>query len=144
MSKSRIPRKIKTVVVIRAGFRCEYCKAPKAFAPSPFNVDHIVPEAGGGSSDPENLAFACENCNGNKSDKTHGFDAETGERVPLFHPRKDSWTDHFQWTENQQFITGLTATGRATVETLQLNHPAVVNMRLLLKMVGEHPPKDTV
>ena len=50
----------------RAGFRCEYCGLD--FLQSPenyklFQVDHIVPESRGGSSQPDNLAIACMQCN---------------------------------------------------------------------------------
>ncbi|MCB0520156.1 MAG: HNH endonuclease [Saprospiraceae bacterium] len=129
---------------MRAGFRCEYCKAPKAYAPSPFTIDHIVPEILGGSSELDNLAYACENCNGGKHTSTHATDPDTGLEVALFHPRKDRWADHFAWQENDINVKGLTPVGRATVAAMHLNHRAVVNMRILLKMVGEHPPKETL
>lgn len=38
-------------------------------------------------------------------------------------------------------IVGRTATGRATVEELHLNRPELLNLRRVLKTVGEHPPK---
>jgi hypothetical protein len=38
---------------------------------------------------------------------------------------------------------GLTPTGRATVETLHLNHEGVVNLRRVLFVVGLHPPDET-
>lgn len=141
MSNTRIPKRTKKAVV-RAGFRCEYCKAPKSFAPSPFNIDHVIPEALGGTSDFDNLAIACENCNGCKSDKISAIDPLTGIEVLLFNPRKENWNDHFVWSEGDLLISGLTPSGRATMETLKLNHQAIVNMRMLLKMVGEHPPGD--
>jgi hypothetical protein len=39
-------------------------------------------------------------------------------------------------------ILGLTAIGRATVEALQLNRAALVNLRRVLVKAGEHPPQD--
>jgi len=38
------------------------------------------------------------------------------------------------------FIVGRTAVGRATVEALHLNRPELLNLRRVLKVVGEHPP----
>lgn len=38
-------------------------------------------------------------------------------------------------------IIGLTPTGRATVEALQLNHSALQNLRTVLYLVGQHPPE---
>jgi hypothetical protein len=38
---------------------------------------------------------------------------------------------------------GLTPTGRATVERLQLNREGVVNLRRVLRTIGQHPPSDS-
>ena len=46
----------------------------------------------------------------------------------------------FTWSADYTMILGLTPTGRATVEALQLNRPEVVNLRRLLFAHGEHPP----
>jgi hypothetical protein len=61
----------------------------------------------------------------------------------LFHPRKQRWQDHFTWDEHFEPIIGFTATGRATVEALQLNRPELVNLRRLLYAAGEHPMPET-
>ena len=45
-------------------------------------------------------------CNAHKYTTTHGIDIITGEVVPLFHPRNDIWTAHFQWTEDLSEIEG--------------------------------------
>jgi hypothetical protein len=63
-----------------------------------------------------------------------------GKDAPLFHPRQQHWGDHFQWSQDYLTVVGLTPTGRATVEALQLNRPGVVNLRGLLYRVGKHPP----
>lgn len=34
---------------------------------APLQVDHVIPKADGGGDDPENLAAACQKCNGGKS-----------------------------------------------------------------------------
>jgi hypothetical protein len=61
--------------------------------------------------------------------------------VPLFHPRRDRWGDHFAWNADFTRIVGLTPTGRATVEKLQLNRVGVVNLRRVMLIAGLHPPK---
>jgi hypothetical protein len=48
--------------------------------------------------------------------------------------------NHFAWTEDGTVVLGLTPTGRATVETLQLNREPLVNLRRVLVEVGEHRP----
>jgi hypothetical protein len=65
----------------------------------------------------------------------------TGEMVALFNPRSMSWTEHFAWTDAGDRIVGLTACGRATVVTLNLNRPALVVARRAWVSVGWHPPQ---
>jgi hypothetical protein len=64
----------------------------------------------------------------------------SGQRVPLYHPRRDRWDAHFAWSDDFTLMIGLTPIGRATVETLQLNRDGVVNLRHLLYTIGQHPP----
>jgi len=61
----------------------------------------------------------------------------------LFHPREQSWDEHFAWNEDFTLILGLTPTGRATIEALHLNRSGLVNLRRVLYAIGEHPPKPT-
>jgi hypothetical protein len=46
-------------VAERAGHRCEYCGAPEAVFNFPFEVEHIIPPAQGGTDDASNRALAC-------------------------------------------------------------------------------------
>lgn len=66
----------------------------------------------------------------------------TGEIAPLYHPRQQKWGEHFAWNEDFTHIVGLTPTGRATVEALQLNRDGVVSLRRVLYAAGEHPPGE--
>ena len=59
--------------------------------------------------------------------------------MPLFNPRLERWTDHFQWTENYTQIIGVTATGRATVAVLQLNRSLLIKARMRWRMMGWLP-----
>ncbi len=38
-------------------------------------------------------------------------------------------------------MVGITPTGRATLEKLQLNREGVVNLRRVLRLADEHPPQ---
>jgi hypothetical protein len=58
------------------------------------------------------------------------------------HPRQQRWSEHFAWNDDFTIVIGLTPTGRATVETLQLNRDGVVNLRQILYLMGEHPPAE--
>jgi hypothetical protein len=105
-------------------------------------IDHLFPEAHGGTSDESNLWLACPMCNGHKSDRINAVDPETEVTVALFNPRAEQWSDHFEWVEGGTVIRGKTPTGRATVAALQMNHPDVVSARKLWVSVGWHPPAN--
>jgi hypothetical protein len=126
----------------RANGRCEYCQSPVTFAVQSFECEHIIPVMLGGKTTLANLAFACGGCNRSKAIRTTGLDADSGQTTALFHPRQQVWHDHFAWNEDFTLMIGLTATGRATVNTLQLNRPGVVNLRRVLLVTGHHPPQQ--
>jgi HNH endonuclease len=136
-----ISKKLKAFVFERAGFICEYCLAILAYSPQPFEGEHIIPVSKNGSDDEDNLACACGGCNGSKYNKTHAPDPFDGKLVELFHPRQMSWNDHFIWSRDFLYIIGITAIGRATVETLELNRIGLINFRRALLKLGVHPPK---
>jgi hypothetical protein len=140
MTHEALPRALRRRVRDRAGNRCEYCQHPASYSCAPFVCEHVVPRVCGAGSTLAELAWACPACNGHKYAKTHARDPQTGRSVPLFNPRRQRWSRHFAWGADFLVIEGLTATGRATVETLHLNCPALVNLRRALRAVGEHPP----
>jgi len=100
---------------------------PEPFYPAPFVIDHIIARQHGGATHTENLALACFRCNLYKDPNIAGLDPLLGELAPLFHPRHDSWADHFAWTGAE--LVGRTAIGRATVAVLAINHPDSVAVR---------------
>jgi hypothetical protein len=106
----------------------------------PFEIEHIIPEAVGGPSEEANLWLACPRCNRYKSARTHAPDPETSELAPLFDPRRQIWHEHFAWREGGLYLVGLTSTGRATVEALQMNNSFVVRSREVWIVWGWHPP----
>lgn len=116
-------------VEARAQGRCEYCQSPAKYATQTFALEHIIPRSQGGQTTPENLALACQGCNNHKYNKTTARDPVTKQVVNLFHPRQQYWREHFAWNETYELVVGLTAAGRATVETLKLNRTELVNLR---------------
>lgn len=103
-------------------------------------IDHVLPQSKGGSSELDNLCLACELCNQYKWAKTSGLDPESGEEVVLFNPRTQQWSDHFVWSIDGVLIHGLTGCGRATVEALRLNNFLAVTVRRNWVLAGWHPP----
>jgi hypothetical protein len=140
MTDDRITSEIRQFVINRAHGWCEYCYSQSRFAMQSFSVEHIRPLSREGSSAENNLALSCQGCNNHKYNKTENYDPVTIQKVALFHPRQHKWSDHFVWNEDYSLIIGITSTGRATVETLQLNREGLVNLRRVLYQIGEHPP----
>ena len=97
------------------------------------------PHSLGGTNELLNLAKACDACNGSKHTAISAPDPLTNQAVPLFHPRKDNWHDHFKWSDDLLRMEGLTPIGRATIARLKTNRPAIVNLRRVLIGFG-HPP----
>lgn len=123
-------------------FRCGYCLTSQRIVGPLLEVEHIVPEARGGTSDEANLFLACPTCNSHKGDRMSAVDPDTRIAAPLFNPRTQRWADHFEWIEGGALIRGKTREGRATVIGLNMNHPVVVAARRLWCVAGWHPPSD--
>ncbi|MGB0383761.1 MAG: HNH endonuclease [Ardenticatenaceae bacterium] len=120
------------LIAVRAGHRCEYCRAPEIIFNTSFEVDHIKPIAKGGTNDPINYALACRICNGHKSAALGAIDPLSQQLVSLFNPRQQAWEDHFEVQDKSPFkIVGKTPTGRASVERLQFNAPRQLTARAL-------------
>ncbi|MGH7193966.1 MAG: HNH endonuclease [Candidatus Saccharimonadales bacterium] len=134
-----IPRALRRRVRDRADNRCEYCLHPAAFSCAPFVCEHVRPHASGSGDTFAELAGACPACNSHKYDKIRAADPKTGRVVPLFDPRGQNWLRHFAWSVDFLIVRGRTATGRATVECLNLNRHELVNLRRALLAIGEHP-----
>jgi hypothetical protein len=129
-------RELWSLVRRRAEEVCEYCRLPQAASPFVrFHVEHIIARQHGGATEPDNLALACGNCNFHKGPNIAALDPETGQLVPLFHPRRDQWSDHFTW--NDTIVVGRTPIGRATVELLAMNHWERAEVRENLQAEGE-------
>jgi hypothetical protein len=128
-------------VIERANRCCEYCKSSMDYTSQPFVMEHIIPIAEDGETSLDNLALACGGCNGHKYTKVKALDPVSQTQVSLYHPRQQTWQDHFGWSADYLEIIGLTAIGRATIDALKLNRPGVINVRKLLLMAGLHPPQ---
>ena len=119
---------------------CVYCRTAESLTVTTFEFEHIVPLSKGGETTFENLCLACPSCNRYKATRQTATDPITQEEVELFHPQKQSWTNHFEWNEEAIEIVGLTPIGRATVVVLKMNRPQLLRVRQMWVKMGEHPP----
>ncbi len=124
---SSIPAPLRRLVRQRAGERCEYCLIPEGSAFQKHEPDHIVASQHDGETDESNLALACFLCNRHKGPNVGSFDPDTGKLTTFFNPRKDVWSDHFEW--DGPIIRPLTPEGRVTVKILRFNDPDRVEQR---------------
>ena len=140
MSDRKPTARQKRLVYDRAEGVCEYCLSPANYSSDYFVIEHIHPRVLGGTNQLNNLALSCQGCNSHKFTHITAIDPLTGVVAPLFHPRQDTWREHFAWSADDTQIIGQTPTGRATVESLRLNRTGVINQRALLRLAKRHPP----
>lgn len=140
MVENYIPVELRRLVEQRANGCCEYCWSQEKYSAQPFSIEHIIPRSAKGETLATNLAYSCQGCNNHKSTKQTAIDSISNQEVELFNPRQHNWNEHFTWNSEYNLIIGTTPIGRATIETLKLNRNGVVNLRLVLYKVGEHPP----
>lgn len=139
---SPISQALRRRVAQTARYRCGYCQTQEPVIGMPLEIEHIVPEALGGDSTESNLWLACPRYNRYKGARTTAADPITGTLVALYDPRRQEWHEHFVWMQAGLIIEGVTPTGHATVDTLQLNNPFIVRARRSWIAVGWHPPSD--
>ncbi|MEM6500649.1 MAG: HNH endonuclease [Cyanobacteria bacterium P01_C01_bin.89] len=140
-----ISPEIRQLVRDRAKYLCEYCHSLEEASAARFEIDHIQPRSRGGSDAPDNLALACQRCNGYRYNFTEGTDPKSQATLNLFNPRLDRWHEHFCWSADCLRIKGLTAKGRATCDRLDLNDDrhndgSIVKARRFWLLGGWHPP----
>jgi len=61
MTKDRIPKNLRRMVIERDGERCVYCGLD--LAGMEIHLDHVVPESQGGETTYDNLQVTCRKCN---------------------------------------------------------------------------------
>lgn len=129
---------------VRACFAncCAYCRTAEELTCTTFEFEHIVSRSAGGETAFDNLCWSCPMCNRFKAAQSAARDPATQVEVPLFHPHRDPWPDHFAWDEDGTEIVGLTPIGRATIVALKMNRPQMARVRRMWVAMGEHPPSN--
>jgi hypothetical protein len=89
-----ISHELRLTIAARANLLCEYCLVAEADTFYGCEVDHIISLKHGGTSEADNLAYACALCNRSKGSDIGSISA-TGEFTRFFNPRTDRWIEHF-------------------------------------------------
>jgi hypothetical protein len=124
----------------RAQFLCEYCLIHEVDTFYGCQVDHIISEKHGGSSDLTNLAYACAPCNQAKGSDIGSLSTESNDLTRFFSPRIDRWSEHFQLVDIS--IVGTTPIGEATARILGFNAKPRIAERKLLQRFGKYPSSE--
>jgi len=131
-----ISQELRRLVATRADSLCEYCLFPYAGGVM-FQIDHIISVKHGGSTTPDNLAYACIYCNLQKGTDLGSINWQNGELVRFFNPRRDFWGEHFQL--NEAVIQPLTDIGEVTERIFAFNSDDRLIERQALIEVGRYP-----
>jgi hypothetical protein len=130
--------KTRSAVRQRAGQKCEYCHLPEHADPYVvFHLEHITAKQHGGSDDLSNLAWACSRCNHRKGTNLVSRDPDNGDIVELYHPRLQTWSEHFSISRGR--IVGTSPFGRATAILLDMNDIRRIRLRSELVQQGQFP-----
>lgn len=132
MANHSISNEIRRLVINRAKERCEYCLIHQKYSIYSHEIDHIIPMKHGGKTSQENLALSCLSCNRHKGSDFATIDLTNNEIVPLFNPRQQNWSEHFELNNGK--IEGLTKIGKGTARLLQFNAKnRLIERQLLIK-----------
>jgi 5-methylcytosine-specific restriction endonuclease McrA len=133
-----ISAELRQTIADRAKQLCEYCLIAEAQTFYGCEVDHIISVKHGGSSEADNLAYACAPCNRAKGSDV-GSIARTGEFIRFFNPRTDRWAEHFRL--DGATIQPLTPIGEVTTRIFGFNETARLHEREEMIRFGIYPSK---
>ena len=131
-----ISAELRQTIADRANLLCEYCLIAEAVTFYGCEVDHIISLKHGGSSEPQNLAYACALCNRAKGSEV-GSVSTSGEFTRFFNPRTDRWAEHFRL--DAAAIRPLTIVGEVTARILEFNDSARLHEREEMIRFGKYP-----
>jgi hypothetical protein len=137
VSRPYISEELRRLVAERADRICEYCLISEADRSSSYQVDHIISVKHGGSTTPDNLAYACIYCNLQKGSALGSIVWRTGELVRFFNPRRDFWGEHLRLDE--AVIQTLTDIGEVTARIFDFNNEDRILERQALIAVSRYP-----
>ena len=130
---------LRQLVEARAHHLCEYCLIHEDDTYLGCQVDHIISEKHGGTTEADNLAYACTFCNRSKGTDIGSKALSTGQFTRFFNPRTDRWGDHFEL--NGALIEARSPIAETTAAILRFNHPDRVLERESLRDIESYPPE---
>lgn len=136
-----ISAELRQTVANRAKQLCEYCLIAEADTFYGCEVDHIISLKHGGSSYPDNLAYACAPCNRAKGSDVASISA-SGEFTRFYNPRTDRWAEHFRL--EQETISPQTEIGEVTARIFGFNDSTRLHEREEMIRFGKYPSENAL
>jgi hypothetical protein len=110
-------------------------------------VDHIISEKHGGSTDADNLAYACTSCNRSKGSDVGSIVLPLNQGIfcRFFNPRTDRWYEHFSLDASDGItIVPLSNIGDVTTRILGFNSSERLLERQTLREIGRYPAVEAL
>jgi len=137
MERPYINQELRRRVAARAEYVCEYCLMHEQDTAFGCAIDHVISLKHGGSSDANNLAYACVFCNRSKGSDIGSIIWQTREFTRFYNPRSDRWSEHFRLQDAT--LEPLSTVGEVTARILGFNHSDRLLERQLLINRNKYP-----
>jgi hypothetical protein len=95
-----------------------------------------------GTTEADNLAYACSFCNLFKGSDIASINPQSGELVRFFNPRQDRWSEHFRLSGS--LIEPLTDIREATARIFGFNNNDRVLERATLIAIKRYPTAEAL
>ncbi len=129
LRKGKISKTVSEQLLKIFNGRCEYCQTPQDSV-TKLKVIEVIPNS---SVEFENLCFACDTCRRFKREAQ-------ADPTELFHPRRDYWYEHFQWSADGIELIPITPKAQVTIACLELNGAEQMARRRQGVHEGWHSP----
>ena len=139
---SYVSAELRRFIQSRARSLCEYCLIQQSDTYLGCQVDHVISEKHGGTTEEENLAFACTFCNRAKGSDIGSVSPISGEFIRFYNPRRDTWSEHFQLVASR--IETVSEIGEVTAAILGFNKLERVLERTELMALGKYPSSAAI
>lgn len=137
MERPYLSQDLRRQVAARAHNLCEYCLIHETDTAFGCAVDHIISLKHGGTSEADNLAYACVFCNRFKGSDIGSIVWATQEFTRFYNPRRDRWAEHFQLQDT--ILHPVTAIGDVTARILGFNDSDRTLERQILINQNKYP-----
>ncbi len=132
-----IGKELRRLVAERSNYLCEYCLISEDDTHMGCEVDHIISLKHSGTTDSDNLAYACFFCNRYKGSDIGSVLTQSNKFVRFYNPRKDRWSEHFR--TDGSLIRPLSEIGEVTARILGFNSNDRIIEREYLISAARYP-----